>query len=77
MLKRIKHSRAQRADVTARIDDSVLRVDVRDDGVGGASPDGSGLVGLDDRIAALGGQLQIESPPGGGTRIAATLPLQR
>jgi signal transduction histidine kinase len=71
-----KHSGAQSADVTASIDDSVLRLDVRDDGVGGARRDGSGLVGLDDRVAALGGELRLESPPGGGTRITATLPLQ-
>ena len=72
-----KHSGAQHADVTARVDDSVLHVDVRDNGAGGARPDGSGLLGLGDRVAALGGQLRIESPPGRGTRIAATLPLQR
>jgi signal transduction histidine kinase len=72
-----KHSGAQRADVRAWVEDSVLRVDVRDDGVGGARPDGSGLLGLDDRVAALGGHLRIESPPGRGTRIAATLPLSR
>jgi signal transduction histidine kinase len=72
-----KHSGAEHADVTARVDDSVLHVDVRDDGAGGARPDGSGLLGLGDRVAALGGRLRIESPPGGGTRIAATLPLRR
>jgi signal transduction histidine kinase len=72
-----KHAGAQSANVTARVDDSVLRVHVRDDGVGGARADGTGLLGLNDRVAALGGQLEIESPPGDGTRIAATLPLQR
>ena len=71
-----KHAGAQSANVTARVDDSVLRVHVRDDGVGGARADGTGLVGLNDRVAALGGRLEIESPPGDGTRIAATLPLQ-
>jgi signal transduction histidine kinase len=72
-----KHSKANSADVRAWLEDGLLRVDVRDDGVGGARTDGSGLVGLEDRVAAMGGQLQIESPPGGGTRIAATLPLRR
>jgi signal transduction histidine kinase len=72
-----KHAGAQSANVTARADDSVLHVHVRDDGVGGARADGTGLLGLNDRVTALGGQLEIESPPGGGTRIAATLPLQR
>jgi signal transduction histidine kinase len=52
-----------------------LHLDVRDDGVGGARPEGTGLVGLNDRLAALGGRLRVESPPGRGTRIAATLPL--
>jgi signal transduction histidine kinase len=70
-----KHSRARSVDVTARLDDSVLHVDVSDDGVGGADPDGSGLLGLHDRVSALGGRLHVESPPGSGTRIVATLPL--
>ena len=72
-----KHSGAESADVRIWVDDGVLHVDVRDDGVGGARPgaDGSGLVGLQDRVAALGGRLRIESPPGSGTRLAATLPL--
>jgi signal transduction histidine kinase len=72
-----KHSGAHGANVTAWVDDSVLHLDVRDDGVGGARREGSGLLGLQDRVAALGGRLQIESAPGDGTRIAATLPLQR
>ncbi|MEK6440603.1 sensor histidine kinase [Pseudonocardia sp. T1-2H] len=72
-----KHAGAQSAKVTARVDDSVLRVYVRDDGVGGARADGTGLLGLNDRVAALGGRLEIDSPPGIGTRIAATLPLER
>jgi signal transduction histidine kinase len=70
-----KHSGAQSADVRAWVGDRVLHVDVRDDGIGGARPEGSGLVGLRDRVTALGGRLRIESPPGDGTRIAATLPL--
>ena len=53
----------------------MLHVEVRDDGVGGADPDGHGLIGLRDRATALGGQLNIESPPGGGTLVVATLPL--
>jgi signal transduction histidine kinase len=71
-----KHAHAQRAHVHARVDDGVLRIDVRDDGVGGARADGSGLLGIDDRVSALGGELHVESPPGAGTNIAATLPLQ-
>jgi signal transduction histidine kinase len=72
-----KHADAQSANVTARVDDGELRVHVRDDGVGGARADGNGLLGLNDRVAAMGGRLDIESPPGDGTRIDATLPLQR
>jgi signal transduction histidine kinase/HAMP domain-containing protein len=71
----VKHSRARRAEIKAWVEDSVLHLDVRDDGVGGARPDGTGLLGLNDRVAALGGRLRVESPSGRGTRIAATLPI--
>ena len=70
-----KHARAGHAEVTARIDDGALAVQVRDDGVGGARRDGSGLTGLADRLAALDGDLRIESPAEGGTLLAATIPL--
>jgi signal transduction histidine kinase len=70
-----KHAQAGRATVVARIEDGTFRVQVRDDGVGGARPDDSGLLGMADRLAALGGQLQIESPAAGGTLIAADFPL--
>jgi signal transduction histidine kinase len=70
-----KHSNAQSAEVRAWARDGVLHVEVRDDGVGGARAAGSGLVGLTDRVAALGGRLRIDSPPNGGTLIAVTLPL--
>ena len=50
-------------------------VEVRDDGVGGARPDGSGLIGLADRLAVLDGTLRVDSPAGGGTLVAATIPL--
>jgi signal transduction histidine kinase len=70
-----KHARAGRATVAARVEDGIFRVQVRDDGAGGALPDGSGLLGLADRLAALGGQLRIESPAAGGTLIAADFPL--
>jgi signal transduction histidine kinase len=70
-----KHARARRAEVTARVEDQTLRVQVRDDGVGGARPGRSGLVGLADRLAVLGGTLQVESPADRGTLIAADIPL--
>jgi signal transduction histidine kinase len=71
----VKHSHATRAEVVARQDGSLLHVEVRDDGAGGADADGHGLLGMADRVTALGGRLDIDSPPGGGTRLAATLPL--
>ena len=71
-----KHSGASRVDVTVRPQGGALRVSVRDNGVGGAHPTGgSGLVGLTDRVEALGGQMTIESPLGGGTTLVAELPL--
>jgi signal transduction histidine kinase len=70
-----KHSRAERAQVIARVEEGELRIQVRDDGVGGARPDDSGLVGLGDRIAALDGRFQVESPAGGGTLVTAHIPL--
>ncbi|HUA49929.1 MAG TPA: ATP-binding protein [Solirubrobacteraceae bacterium] len=71
-----KHARAKTASVTVEVDHGVLRVEVSDDGVGGARRDGSGVLGLRDRVEALGGQLQIASPPGRGTHVIATLPLR-
>jgi PAS domain S-box-containing protein len=70
-----KHARAGHATVTARIEDGALRVQVRDDGIGGARSDGSGLLGLADRLSVLHGNLRIESPAAGGTLVAAELPL--
>ena len=72
-----KHSGAASADVRLWVGDSALHVDVRDDGAGGARLDGSGLVGLSDRVEALGGRLLVDSPPGQGTRVGATLPLHQ
>jgi signal transduction histidine kinase len=70
-----KHSHADRATVKARLQSQSLQVEVCDDGVGGAQADGTGLVGLKDRLAVLEGSLRVESPPDGGTRIAASIPL--
>jgi len=70
-----KHAAATGATVRANAEDATLRVEVRDDGVGGARLDGGGLGGLADRVAALGGRLHVESPPGGGTRVAADIPI--
>lgn len=72
----LKHAHAASADVIARVEDGELVIEVRDDGVGGARGDhGTGLVGLEDRVFALDGRFVVESPPGGGTRVCALLPL--
>jgi signal transduction histidine kinase len=70
-----KHARAGHAQVRAQIEDGKLLLEVRDDGVGGARTDGSGFIGLADRLAALDGELAVESPAGGGTLVAAAIPL--
>jgi len=71
-----KHARATGATVSARIEDQTLRLAVRDDGVGGARSEGSGLVGLRDRLAVLDGRLRVESPAQGGTLVVAEIPLR-
>ncbi len=73
-----KHANATVVTVRAHARDGVLHLEVRDDGVGGAAPapgKGSGLVGLADRVEALGGTLTVASPPGQGTTLGATLPV--
>jgi signal transduction histidine kinase len=72
----VKHAGARQAAVSAKVDGGALRLEVRDDGVGGAHVNGSsGLLGLEDRVAALDGRLSVDSPPGQGTVIRAILPL--
>jgi signal transduction histidine kinase len=72
----VKHANATVIDVQAVAGEGVLRVRVRDDGHGGADPSGgSGLIGLTDRVEALGGRLTFSSPPGAGTTVQAVLPL--
>jgi PAS domain S-box-containing protein len=73
-----KHAEASEAAVTIEGAPDRLVVTVTDDGRGGAGAElagGSGLAGLTDRVAAVGGTLTIESPPGAGTRLTAELPL--
>jgi signal transduction histidine kinase len=70
-----KHASANGAAVTACVEDDTLRIVVRDDGVGGARPEGSGLLGLADRLVVLHGELRVDSPPECGTLIAAAIPL--
>jgi len=71
----VKHAQADGASVRVLVEDELLRVEIRDDGIGGADPASRGMVGIADRATALGGRLTVESPSGCGTRVVATLPL--
>jgi PAS domain S-box-containing protein len=73
----VKHAQANEARVRLAADDGELTVEVADDGIGGAEAGvgGTGLRGLDDRICALDGALELRSPPDGGTRLRARIPL--
>jgi signal transduction histidine kinase len=71
-----KHARASGVTVCVGNSDRTLTLSIRDDGVGGVDPArGSGLIGLEDRVRALGGTIKVVSPPGGGTELYATLPV--
>jgi signal transduction histidine kinase len=73
-----KHAGANRVDVEVVADAAVARVCVRDDGRGGADVSrGSGLLGLKDRVEALGGRISLHSPAGAGTTIEIALPIPR
>jgi signal transduction histidine kinase len=72
-----KHARATWARVALQQSDAVLQLSIRDDGIGGADPArGSGLIGLRDRVQALGGAIEVSSPAGDGTAILVELPLR-
>jgi signal transduction histidine kinase len=71
-----KHSRASEVRVSVAVSDGAIQAVISDDGVGGADPGGgSGLTGLIDRVAALGGSLEVDSRPAGGTTITAVIPI--
>jgi signal transduction histidine kinase len=73
-----KHAHAALVHVDAEVSDGSLHVTVSDDGIGGADlSTGSGLVGLHDRVDALGGTIVVTSPPGQGTCLALRLPIRR
>jgi signal transduction histidine kinase len=71
----VKHAHATQAEVRAFVEDGTLHLHVRDDGTGGADPGGHGLVGIADRVTALGGRLAVRDAAGGGTLVAASMPL--
>jgi signal transduction histidine kinase len=76
MTNAAKHAHATAIDVEVTADDEQVIVTVADDGSGGADPDrGSGLQGLTDRLAAIGGTLSVTSPIGGGTVLRSRIPL--
>jgi signal transduction histidine kinase len=71
-----KHAQASEVTVGVHVQEAHLRLSIRDDGIGGANAaKGSGLIGLKDRVQALGGHIQVSSPPGIGTSLQLTIPL--
>ncbi|WP_432825505.1 GAF domain-containing sensor histidine kinase [Dactylosporangium sp. CA-092794] len=74
----VKHARASVAKVCVKHSDGTLALSIRDNGVGGADPArGSGLIGLEDRVKALGGTIAVMSPSGCGTELSVTLPMSQ
>jgi signal transduction histidine kinase len=72
-----KHAHASAVHVELDTHDAIVWLAIRDDGVGGADPaQGSGLVGLRDRIEAVGGKLQVTSPAGNGTTLLIEIPVE-
>jgi len=70
-----KYASASQVTVSVRADSHDIRVEVADDGAGGADPTGgTGLRGLADRVETLGGALTVDSPQGRGTRVVAVIP---
>ena len=71
-----RHAHASEVDIDVSLNGSSLVLSIRDDGVGGAdSSNGSGLIGLIDRVEAVGGHMRIASPPGGGTTLHVAIPM--
>jgi signal transduction histidine kinase len=72
----VKHSQADSASVVITMTGSWLDMEITDDGVGGATPDGHGLANIVDRVSALDGVVTIDSPAGGGTRLVVRIPCE-
>jgi signal transduction histidine kinase len=72
-----KHAQASAIELRMDYSDGVLTLSIRDDGIGGADPSrGSGIIGLKDRVEALGGRISVVSPSGDGTTLHVRLPAQ-
>jgi signal transduction histidine kinase len=72
----VKYAHASQATVSVSRDNGRAVVEVADDGIGGADPGrGSGLRGLADRVSALDGSMELDSPAGAGTRLRAEMPV--
>jgi signal transduction histidine kinase len=71
-----RHARARAIAIRVRRAGTSLRIEVQDNGIGAAREDGSGLQGLRDRVEAAGGTFRVESPPHGGTLVAALIPVR-
>jgi signal transduction histidine kinase len=77
MTNAARHSAASVVQVDVTVQDNVLTIRVTDDGIGGvdtSSPSGSGMLGMRDRVVAVGGRMTVSSPAGGGTAVVARLP---
>jgi signal transduction histidine kinase len=73
-----KHARASQVNARVEAEGATLRLSIRDDGIGGADTGrGSGLIGLVDRVEALGGRMEIVSHSGDGTSLLVTIPLEK
>jgi signal transduction histidine kinase len=73
----VKHADASAVAITIRREGDSLVATITGDGRGGADPTGTGLLGLADRLSARGGRLQVDSTPGAGTAVIASLPVSR
>ena len=71
-----KYAHATEASVCLSVEDDHLRLEIRDNGVGGADPSGGGLRGLRDRVEAVDGHLELDSPPDGGTTLTVEIPVE-
>jgi signal transduction histidine kinase len=77
MTNAARHSAASVVQVDVTVQDNVLTIRVTDDGIGGVDislPSGSGMLGMPDRVVAIGGRMTVSSPTGGGTTVLARLP---